>query len=398
MKNLLFTLIKYCDIVSSMSLSFEGSATQEPHHTNELEIKMPVDLPASLHQPLTGAQKVNPAIIVGYTGDREMQQIRIHAQAAGIDIFYPYKGQGPNPDKPCSVTLDDAYGATGLLDQYGKPVDIGNLKRGRTAIITVECGVKGLGPEEGIIMVDHHANGNDTRPEANYPAEHFRRAASLAQLFDLGLFNEAPTQEDLLIMAMDHNCSAAMSGRLVHLGISAEVAQNFRITELASECGEPEELVENLVEFFERCIIARTNADNPKIIIGGITIDGSVVDATDIDLEGNYSTSDLAMQVAAARQGKPVLVAHPSQEHGLVKYFITNAPEVVVGSLSAQLAFRKDVPSQASKERSYVWFKLPKEATTVDLTDSLTVQLFAGQDTSRPELRNTKIKHPSVIL
>jgi len=210
--------------------------------------------------------------------DPEMRRIEEILRENGHEVQYAQKD-----GKKCHP--GNAY----QCDEVG--FSLGNL-------VLVECCPPSLDPkvvDGDIVRIDHHRPGD---PGYGLPASEFWQASSLGQIYQfLGLDN--PSQDDLILAAMDHAPAAAIRGECP--GISAQWVLERKISEIAQGTKCEAQEVREKVSLYSSMIESA-----PEIEIGG----QALKDLRSEYLGEGYSVELLSAQVAALAGGYAVLLRH----------------------------------------------------------------------------------------
>lgn len=159
-------------------------------------------------------------------------------------------------------------------------------------LVLIECEPVGA---QNFVRIDHHRPGD---PGYGLTASEFWEASSLGQLYSfLGLSN--PSQDDLILAAMDHCPAAAIRGECP--GVSAQEVLNRKILEIAQGTNHDAWEVREKVSLYSSMIESA-----PEISIGG----QSLRDLRSDYLGEGYSVNLLAAQTAALAGSYTVLLKH----------------------------------------------------------------------------------------
>ena len=190
-------------------------------------------------------------------------------------------------------------------ERDGKRCHPGNAYQcdGIDGVIRVECAPIGIHNAD----IDHHRPGD---PGYGLPASNFWEASSLGQIYKfLGLKN--PSQDDVVLSAMDHNPAGAIRGECP--GVSAQDVIDRKVSEIsAATKASPGEVRERIRFMSERLESA------PEIVIGG----QSLKDLRQHDNGVGYSLDLLTSQVATLAGGYAVLLLTHDREGGAAKWTV----------------------------------------------------------------------------
>ncbi len=157
------------------------------------------------------------------------------------------------------------------------------------------------------VRIDHHRPG-DFGYDLGY--DRYFEASSLGQLCKL--LNIAPSQEHLVLTAMDHCFTDALMGKCE--GVSKDEVLKLKILNIASATGKPFGEVDDAIKGW----LSKIDEVGEVKSVDGV----DVVNFTEIDLGVGYSFELLTAQVASVLSGKAVLLKHKDSEGSELKVTI----------------------------------------------------------------------------